>query len=123
MTAFINALLTYGPAPTLLVLSGLVGWLVKKMDEVGKAVKTNSDEDAKRAEELKAFVTTKIEASEKKTNERLEKHEDDIQDLSLRIADVQREYLPREEYWKGIAGWRTEISELRNLLIDNMKGK
>ena len=116
MEAFLTKLSSYGSAPFLLVVAFLLGWIIKKLEENGR-------KDEERAEKLKAAMTTQMNEMEERFEERFAVADKRIDELSTRVACVERDYLPREEHYKEFSGWRAEINRLYDLIVNLFKEK
>ena len=111
MEVLITKLLEYGTTPALLVIGALIMVLLKKIDENGKR-------DEARAKEMQSFLSEEIKSLENRFDERFVFHAKRMDEISDRVACVERDYLPREEHYKEFSGWRAEINRLSDLIIN-----
>jgi uncharacterized membrane-anchored protein YhcB (DUF1043 family) len=115
METLIAKLFEYGPFPALLVLTALVGWMIRSLQR-------NSETDAARSAEFRKA----LEAQSLEFRKAFESHREDMEkkfaEQADRIACVERDYLPRENHYKDIGGWRTDMNELRNNLGEEIRG-
>ncbi|HOX30898.1 MAG TPA: hypothetical protein PLB91_01130 [Spirochaetales bacterium] len=116
MEIFLEKLSSYGSAPFLLVVAFLLGWVIRKLEENGK-------KDEARAEALKAAMAAQMNEMEERFEKRFAAGDKRIDELSTRMACVERDYLPREEHYKEFSGWRAEINNLTNIIINLFKEK
>lgn len=116
MEVLLEKLLSYGTGPVLIVVAFLLGWIVKELKENGK-------KDEERAEKLKTAVTAQMNAMEERFEERFATTDKRVDELANRVSCVERDYLPREEHYKEFSGWRAEINNLTNLIINLFKEK
>jgi len=114
MEIFFEKLSSYGTGPVLLVLLFLLGWVIRELKE-------NSKRDEERADKLASSMNEKMEAMETRFEERFAASDRKVDDLSIRISCVERDYLPREEHYKEFSGWRAEINRLYDLIVDLFK--
>ena len=99
METLVITMLEYGTTPALLVLTAMVGWLIKKINDNTKA-------DNERA------------AGIQKT---LKEHSEILSDHSERMTSIEQEYLKRETHYKDIGGWRTDLDSLRKDINDEFR--
>jgi len=116
MEVFFAKLASYGTGPVLLAVVCLLLWVVKKLDENGK-------KDEERAEKLKAAMAAQMDAMEKRFEERFSISDKRLDELSTRVSCVEREYLPRDEHYKDLSGWRAEINRVSDLIVSLFKEK
>jgi len=114
--AFFLKLSEYGTAPILLVLTFAFGLLWKK-------VESKSEDDKKRTATLQAFLQGLINDMKKDFEERYSATNKRVDDLGAKVAGIERDYLPRDEHYRDFSGWRTELAELRNLIVSLFKEK
>lgn len=123
MGNLIQSLLTYGTTPAILVLAALVGYLIRRDKARAKRSelwnkelrKEFADRDAalekrflERDEALRAHTASQVGAIER----RVHATDENLDELSKRVSCVERDYLPREEYYRVMSGWRTEIGKV-----------
>lgn len=127
MITVLAQIMELGTPAILLVLIGLVSWLIAMQSAVKKEIEKNAIEDVTRSALLKETLSAAISASatciEARAKERFDRFGDEVEEVKQRIASIERDYLPREEHWKDISGWRTEIMELRKFLVDAIQRK
>jgi fumarylacetoacetate (FAA) hydrolase family protein len=116
MDGLLISLLQYGTTPALVVLSFVVGLLVKKIEE-------NSKRDDERAQMLREELSKNINGLEEKFEERFVVHDKRMEELSNRISCVERDYLPREDHYKDTAGWRAELNRIFDVIIRQLETK
>ena len=114
MEAFFQQLSVYGMAPVLIAVVFLLGWVVRELKENGK-------KDEARAKDLKDSMTAEMNAMAKRFDDHLAETNKKVDDLRDRVSCVERDYLPREEHYKEFSGWRTEINNIRDLLVSLFK--
>lgn len=110
MEALIIAILQYGTTPAILILAFLVALLLRK-------VEANSKKDDKRAKELETFVLEQIKGMEGRFQGEITTVKNDVTDICKRLSCIEKDYLPREDHYKDISGWRTEINRLSDLIM------
>jgi hypothetical protein len=103
MEMLIAQLTTYGTMPALLVLTSVVGLLIKKIG-------ANSKKDAARSEAVQKSILALEASMEKRFCEQ-----------SDRMSAIERDYLPRETHYKDIGGWRSDISQLRSDVGEDLR--
>ncbi len=116
MEGLINQMLSYGAAPAILVITFLLGWVIKEL-------KDNARRDDQRADELKRSTGTQIDAMESRLEERLAAVSKRQDELANRVSCIEKDYLPREEHYKEFSGWRAELNRLSDLIISVFKEK
>lgn len=101
-TIFISNVQQWGSFVVSVVLVPLVVYLISQIQK-------NSAADAKRAEELKEYVSDQVEKLEKEFQKKIEDHD-------RRIACLESDSLKKEEFYQAISGWRTEVNRLSDLI-------
>jgi len=114
MEQMFTMLLQYGTTPALVVLSFVVGLLVKKIDE-------NSKKDEERAKRIMDTLGERIDGVESRFEERFAVHARKIDELNNRVACVERDYLPREDHYKDTAGWRAELNRIFDVIVRQLE--
>lgn len=114
MDNLVIKLLEYGTTPSLIILAFVVGILVKKIDD-------NAKRDDERSAALRKDLASGIQALEEKFEERFMSHAKRIDELNNRIANVEREYLPREDHYKDTAGWRAELNRIFDVILRQLE--
>lgn len=119
----IGAISQYGAMPALLVLTALVGVMIRKIDQNSKEDATRHAQDQVAHKALKDELVAVVKESETRTDERLRSLEENHSDLTRRVNIMERDYLPRDEHYKEFSGWRAEINRLSDLIIQLWKEK
>lgn len=100
----------------MIVLAALVGFLIKKLDE-------NAKKDDARTKELKEYVKAQVDGLETRIDGRVKALEARAAELEGRSSYIEREYLPREDHYRDISGWRTEINRLVDAMMNHLGRK
>lgn len=87
-----------------LLLAAMIGWLIKRIEK-------NAKDDAARSAEFRSALSEHVEETDKRFAEHAE-----------RMACIERDYLPRETHYKDIGGWRTDMSDMRSTLGEEIRG-
>ena len=103
------ALLQYGTTPALIVLSAAVGFLAKSLKE-------NQVKDEERHKALTDMLSKELEKINARIDAVTAEIAGDLQAIRLQIAQIERDYLPREEHYRDFSGWRAEIHRIMERL-------
>lgn len=109
-------LLQYGTTPLLVVLAFAIGVLLKKIDDNGKR-------DAERQAAMTKAFNDRMDSMETNLFKEIKEQEKKIEELRMKIAYVERDYLTREEHYKTNSGWKAETNRIFDAILNlGLKG-
>ncbi len=111
---FFFKLSEYGTGPLLICVIFAIGFLWKRVEKL-------SSDDKVRALKLQEFFEGVIKDLKKEFEERFSAQNRRIDNLSEKVGDIERDYIPRDEHYRDFSGWRTELADLRNLIVNLFK--
>jgi len=91
-----------GPTATIVVVGVVLFFILREMKRQTSDLKTS------------------ITSLKKQSDDADTKLADQLQKLDDKIDYVEKNSVSRETYYKDLGGWRTDISELRKLLVDSL---
>lgn len=103
------SLLQYGTTPSLIALAAMVGFLVKSLKE-------NQEKDEIRHKDLTDTLKKELDKINARIDAINSEMASEIQSIRLQLAQIERDYLPREEHYRDFSGWRAEIHRIGDRL-------
>jgi hypothetical protein len=107
----------FGAAPLSLIMIFLVGYLIKQ-------IKKNGDEDKERHKSTRSEIQTSIGAIQKQFADAIAELKTSIEkrldNIEYRLKIVEKDYVQKEDHYRDIGGWRTEINNLSSYINRQM---
>lgn len=131
----IKSLLSYGTAPALLVIAFTLFLVVRRLTANEAKGERRDESQRKRDEAIKDDLSKQRELFEARMKEQLDEvrasgneqllamerrnldeHREQqagLSGLTERVNYLEKDYLPREEHYRDLSGWRGEIADVR----------
>ena len=121
LIAVLSSVSQYGVMPAIILLGVFVLMISRKVDEIKKASDDGKTEISKQFEAVKTSINASLKELEQRIEKRMEGHDAELKELSRRITCLEQDALMRDEHYRDISGWRTEINRLQDLIIKHLE--